>query len=128
MIECAYDHVHLRSLDPAAAGRFYVDVLGAKKISEVQVRGMLRVVLDLGGLRVFIEEAPAGLPQSPVPPFTGVEHIGLRVADLDAAVADLARLGIPLQTAIEQVNPALRVVFLEGPDRVRIELLERKAV
>ncbi len=126
MIPARFDHVHLRSADPAAAARFYCDLFGARLLDELQVRGVRRAVLDLGGLRVFIEEVAPGLHGPPPPPFRGLEHLGLCVPDLDAALATLAASGIAPVTAVEQVNPALRIVFLEGPDQVRIELLERK--
>ncbi len=126
MIPARFDHVHLRSADPAAAARFYCDLFGARLLDELQVRGVRRAVLDLGGLRVFIEEVAPSLHGPPPPPFRGLEHLGLCVPDLDAALATLAAHGIAPVTAVEQVNPALRIVFLEGPDQVRIELLERK--
>ncbi|GJD78400.1 VOC family protein [Methylobacterium gregans] len=118
------DHVHLRSRDPVAAAGFYVTVFGAREVDRVG-DPVSRVVLDLGGLRVFIEQAPADIAEAAVPPHRGIEHIGLRVADIDAALADLAARGIPLAIRLTQVNPALRTAFLDGPDGVRIELLER---
>ena len=127
MIESTVDHVHLRSPDPGRTARFYIDNLGAKPVRELQVRGVLRVVIDLGGLAVFIEEVPADLVQPPSPPFQGLEHIGLRVADLDSALAALAARGIVPIAPAEQVQPGVRIAFIEGPERVRIELLERNS-
>ncbi|AWN34707.1 VOC family protein [Methylobacterium radiodurans] len=118
------DHVHLRSRDPVAAAGFYVAVFGAREEGRVG-DPVSRVVLDLGGLRVFIEQAPADIASAAVPPHRGIEHIGLRVADIDAALADLEARGVPLAIPLTQVNPALRTAFLDGPDGVRIELLER---
>jgi catechol 2,3-dioxygenase-like lactoylglutathione lyase family enzyme len=118
------DHVHLRSRDPVAAAGFYVAVLGARETDRIG-DPVSRVVLDLGGLRVFIEQAPADIAPAAVPPHRGLEHIGLRVADIDAALADLEARGVALAIPLTQVNPALRTAFLDGPDGVRIELLER---
>ena len=128
MIEPTLDHVHLRSPDPRATARFYCDLLGARRLNELQVRGVTRVIIDLGGLRVFIEEVSPDLVSPPPPPFQGLEHIGLRIADLDAALASLAAHGVKPIAPVEQVNPNLRIAFIEGPERVRIELLERKPV
>ncbi len=128
LIEFRCDHVHLRSPDPERTARFYVDVLGASDGGAMQVRGVLRRTVELGGLRIFIEEVPAGTPAPPPAPFMGLEHVGFSVNDLDAVAARLARHGVPLVGGIEQVRPGIRIAFIEGPERVRIELLERRPV
>lgn len=125
MLDIRCDHVHLRSPDPEASARFYLDVLGARDLGSAQVRGALRRMLDLGGLTIFIEAVPPATPAPPPAPFMGLEHIGFGVSDLDAAEAHLARHGVRLLYPIEQVRPGVRIAFIEGPERVRIELIER---
>lgn len=53
----------------------------------------LRVVVDLGGLQLFIEQVPPQTPVAPPPPFVGIEPVGLRVENLAAVVADLRGKG-----------------------------------
>jgi catechol 2,3-dioxygenase-like lactoylglutathione lyase family enzyme len=120
------DHLHLRSRDAVAAATFYVSVFGARETARIGAPAVSRVVLELGTLRLFIEQVPAETPAGAVPPHRGIEHIGLRVPDIEAALADLRRRGIPLVAELTQVNPNLRTAFLDGPDGVRIEILERK--
>ncbi|KMO33301.1 glyoxalase [Methylobacterium variabile] len=121
----AYDHLHLRSRDALAAARFYVEVLGAQETGREGGETPSRIILDLGGVRVFIEQAPEGTGPAAVPPNLGIEHIGLRVEDIEATVADLAARGIPLVSGITDIRPGLRIAFFEGPDGVRIEVLQR---
>ncbi len=120
-----YDHLHLRSRDAVAAARFYVDVLEARETGREGGESPSRIILDLGGMRMFIEQAPEGIAPAAVPPHRGIEHIGLRVEDIEATVADLAARGIPLVSGITDVKPGLRIAFFEGPDGVRIEILQR---
>jgi catechol 2,3-dioxygenase-like lactoylglutathione lyase family enzyme len=120
------DHLHLRSLDAPKAAAFYVEAMGAKEVTRMDVRGNLRIILDLGGLRVFVEQVPEGTPRPPAPPHLGIEHIGLAVDDLDAAVADLRARGVPIVVEPREARPGVRICFIDGPDRVRIELLERR--
>jgi catechol 2,3-dioxygenase-like lactoylglutathione lyase family enzyme len=121
------DHIHLRSPDAAAAASFYVDALGAKEVTRMDVRGALRIILDLGGMRLFVEQVPPGTHRVPEAPFVGIEHIGLAVDDLDAAVADLRARGATFVVEPREARPGVRIAFFEAPDRVRIELIERKA-
>ncbi|BCM84129.1 VOC family protein [Methylobacterium indicum] len=120
-----YDHLHLRSRDAAAAARFYGEVLGARETGREGAERPSRVILDLGGMTMFIEQAPEGTGPAATPPNLGIEHIGLRVEDIEATVADLAGRGIPLVSGITDVRPGLRIAFFEGPDGVRIEVLQR---
>lgn len=117
------DHIHLRSSDCLAAARFYIEMFAATETGRIGAP-VSRVMLDLAGLTLFIEQAPQ-LPAGATPPHRGLEHIGLRVADIEAAVAALARAGFPLVSGVTELNPALRIAFLDGPDGVRIELLQR---
>ena len=126
MIEFRYDHVHLRSPNPESTARFYVDVLGASDADSAEVRGVLRRIVELGGLKIFIEEVPATTPFPPPAPFMGLEHIAFSVNDIDAAAAKLTEHGVPLIGGIERVRPGVRIAFIEGPERVRIEMIERK--
>ena len=121
------DHVHLRSPDPDAAARFYTDMLGAKPVSRAMLGAALRVVVDLGGLPLFIEQVPDTTPHLPAPPFAGMEHIALRVEGFDAAVAELTAKGVAFTTPPHSPRPGIAIAFIAAPDGVLIEILERKA-
>ncbi len=105
------DHVHLRSPDPEAAARFYVEMLGARQVSQAQAGGALRVVVELGGLPLFIEQVESGTPLPPKPPFIGMEHIGLAVDDLETAAATLRSRGVSFTVEPKEVRPGVRVAF-----------------
>lgn len=120
------DHVHLRSRDAVAAAGFYVAIFSARELKRVGSDPVQRVVLDLGGLNVFIEQAPADAHPAVATPCLGIEHLGLRVDDIDAAMADLTARGVPVRTPITARGPGLRIAFVEGPDGALIELLERR--
>ena len=125
MAEYTCDHVHLRSADASAAAEFYVDRFGAVPQFRRTVDGMERVGLDLGGLTVFIDQVPEGTATSPPAPFIGIEHICLAVRGLDAAAAKLRAKGVTFVVEPRELRPGLRFAFVEGPDSVRIELVDR---
>lgn len=126
-MQYACDHVHLRSRDAAKAAAFYVETFGATEVKRVGADPVQRMVLDLGGLTVFIEQAPVETAPATQTPCLGIEHIGLRVADIDAAMADLTARGVPVRMGITERGPGLWIAFVEGPDGALIEVLERRA-
>ncbi len=125
MAQFKCDHVHLRSPDPEAAGRYYTDMFGATITSRMQNGNALRVVVDLGGLTLFIEQVAAATPVPPPPPFMGVEHIGLAVTGFDAAVAELRAKGAVFAVEPQSPRPGVKLAFVQAPDNVRVEILER---
>ena len=70
-------------------------------------------------------ERPPGLAPSAQAPHLGIEHIGLAVEDIEATHADLRCRNATIVSGITDVRPGLRVLFIEGPDAVRIEFLQR---
>jgi catechol 2,3-dioxygenase-like lactoylglutathione lyase family enzyme len=127
MAEFRSDHLHLRSTDPEGAARFYTEMLGAKRTGELMSGNALRVMLNLGGLNLFLEEVPPGTPSTPKPPFLGIEHVGLAVTGFDAAVAELKAKGVVFVKEPSSPRPGVKIAFIQAPDGVQIEILERTA-
>ncbi|MBO1076218.1 VOC family protein [Roseomonas marmotae] len=125
MASFRFDHIHLRSADPEAAAAFYVDNLRATIRDRVRNGAALRVIVDLGGVSLFIEEVPPTTPAAPVPPHQGIEHIGLQVTDMDEAVAAMKARGVRFTMEPKELRPGLRIAFLAAPDGVSVEILQR---
>jgi catechol 2,3-dioxygenase-like lactoylglutathione lyase family enzyme len=121
-----FDHIHLRSPDPEAAAAVWADAFGARITGRVQAGANLRVVLDLAGVPLFLEQVPPGTHAPPAPPFLGIEHVGLTVDDLDAAMAALEAKGIARISGPSQPRPGVRIAFFAAPDGVQVELIERR--
>jgi catechol 2,3-dioxygenase-like lactoylglutathione lyase family enzyme len=121
-----YDHVHLRSPDPEATAVWYEKMFGAVVKRSTQSDGRKRVDLDLGGMTVFIAPiATDKTAQPPDAPYLGLEHLGLRVEGIDAAVAELKRKGAEFTMEPTTIRPGVRIAFLKGPQNVSIEILDR---
>jgi len=119
-----FDHIHLRSPSPEAAAAVWVSAFGARITGRTEHRGNLRIVLDLAGVPLFLEQVPPGTHAPPEPPHLGLEHVGLTVDDLDATMADLE--GVPLVSGPAEPRPGVRIAFFGAPDGVRVELIERR--
>ena len=123
-----YDHMHLRSRDVKKTAEYYRQMFDAEIVESVQSDGKPRTDLDLNGLTIFIAAVPAEATTPPVPaePYVGLDHFGLRVDDMDTAVAELKRRGASFTLEPRTIRPGVRIAFVQAPDNVRIELLERR--
>jgi catechol 2,3-dioxygenase-like lactoylglutathione lyase family enzyme len=132
MRDYRYDHVHLRSADPDAMGRFFETMFGAEVKRDIYPPGTLypgqiRVSMILGGQKVLVAPAHPHDPTAPAPrfPYYGVEHIGLTVDDVDAAVAELRENGADIAIGPLTRSAGLRLAFVRGPEGVMVELVQR---
>ncbi len=129
MAEFAYDHVHLRSPDPDATAAYYERMFGATVIKSVMSNGIERTDMNLGGVMVFIAQTPpdAALSGKPEGHYVGLDHLGLRVSNIDAVVTELKAKGAEFTVEPKTIRPGVRIAFVKGPQNVLIELLDRDA-
>ncbi|MGI6038129.1 MAG: VOC family protein [Limnochordia bacterium] len=122
------DHIHLKSADVEATARWYCDVLGAKITYEGSFRGSKVYYLDINGTIFFLFgqlEGEESVVPADINPRFGLDHFGFQVDDLDAAVAELRAKNVPIIEEPTTVRPGLKIAYIEGPDRTRIELSQR---
>ena len=126
MTQFTWEHIHLRSPDPAATAAWYQDKLGAEVIRTPQPDGSTRIDLNLSGQKVFIAMAdPAKTGAAPQTPYMGLDHFGMTVADIDGAVAELKAKGVEFTMEPRTIRPGVRIAFLTAPQNVSIELIQR---
>lgn len=84
-VNYSFNHRHLIVDDVPKTVAFYQDTLGAKKIQELEFRGIPIVRLEMDGLPLTIsQQIHAGVG----------DHIGLAVDDFEAAIAGLRDRGV----------------------------------
>ena len=113
------NHVHLKTKDPEATAKFYVETMGAKIVSQ-NANGSYRI--DLHGLSLNVSKF---LGQQKREQKYGMEHIAIDTDELDGLIEKLKARGINI---LEQtiVSGGRRVCFFEGPDGVQLEFIEMK--
>jgi len=89
--------------------------------------GQQRITMRLGGQTVLIAPPHPHEATATPPPFPryGLEHIGLTVDDVDAAVKELRAKGAEIAIGPLTRNPGLRLAFIRGPEGIMIELVQR---
>ena len=126
MANFTFDHIHLFSPDPEATAAYYERMLGAEVKRSMQ-QGQPRIDLKLGGANIFILDVSKDAKAKVLPehPHKGLDHFGLSVKEIDKVCADLKAKGAKFTRGPETPRPGIRIAFVEGPEGVSIELLER---
>ena len=127
MTEFSYDHVHLRSPDPEETARYYERMFGAEVIKSVMSNGIERTDMKLGGVMFFIAQVPADsdLAEKPEGSFVSLDHLGLRVRNIDRVCDELKAKGAEFTVEPKTIRPGVRIAFVRGPQIVLVELLDR---
>ena len=124
MTTFTFDHMHLRSPDPNATARFFEEMFGAEVFHTTQ-QGKPRVDVKLDGINIFIAPSADADGTAPAHPHRGLDHFGLRVRGLDPVVERLKAKGVKFTVEPHLARPGLRICFLETPEGVLIEIVDR---
>jgi catechol 2,3-dioxygenase-like lactoylglutathione lyase family enzyme len=113
-------HVHVRAPDPAAALAWYVDKFGGKP---GKLKGQIDGV-EYGDVWVLAQRAEA-VPSAG----HAIDHIGFRPVNLDETVGRLKGKSVKVTSEPRSLTlpsgTTMHIAFIEGPDGVRIELVQR---
>jgi lactoylglutathione lyase len=113
------NHIGISTKHYDDALRFYRDVLGAKEAFTIRnPDGSVRLTYLQLSRDTFVELLPAGADQP-----AGVTHFGIETDDVAASLANLRARGLTVAGPEVGVSKA-RVVRVEDPDGVRIEVME----
>jgi catechol 2,3-dioxygenase-like lactoylglutathione lyase family enzyme len=140
-----FGHLHLFSEDPVSAGEWYMKHFGAKRkgtgavsreprfYNGFQVGPSMSLMLDNVNIIIFpIQYSKQAYPdqwkgQSEMTSTKGrvVDHVGISFENLASALERLQRAGVKVTQPIQsEAGGKLKYAFIEGPDKIRIELVE----
>lgn len=113
-------HVHLRAPNPETALAWYVDKIGGPVAKfKDRIDG-----INLGGVWLLVQKGEAA-------PSAGraIDHLGFRPSNVDTVVAGLKSKGVKVTTEPRPLTlpsgVSMRLAFVESPEGVRIELVQR---
>jgi catechol 2,3-dioxygenase-like lactoylglutathione lyase family enzyme len=141
-----FGHLHLFSADPIAAGEWYIKYFGARgRIPSSRTPRMYRgfqigpsVSLTVDNVNIIIFPAeylkaadPARWKDKVELESTKghvVDHIGFSFDNLTEALEKMRKDGVKVTDEIKSIaNGKIKYAFVEGPDKIRIELVEGHA-
>jgi len=128
MTEIRFDHVHLVAKDPVKTAQWYADMLGGKIWKSVEVRGAPQVYVAFGDSYVIVrgQRGSEAIDDKSRLEW-GIDHFGVRVdGNFDDFCANLKKQGVAFSMEPTDFNPTTRIAFIQAPDGVSVELLNRK--
>jgi lactoylglutathione lyase len=132
MIDYRPDHIHLLASDVNDVAQWYHDKLGAEIVRSRQSDGQERTDLRIGELQIYLSDGEVmkkWLGGALGPPRTvahmGLDHFGLGVDDVDAAIDDLRGRGVDVTFGPTTIRPGCRAAYIAAPDGVEIEIVQR---
>ncbi len=114
------NHVHIKTSDPQKTASFFVDNLGGKITSENRRGGAVSYRLHLHGLNLNVT---GFLAEQKLEQHYGMEHLALDADDFSGTVEKLKAKGVRILEE-RQLPDGRHVCFFEGPEAVRLEVME----
>jgi catechol 2,3-dioxygenase-like lactoylglutathione lyase family enzyme len=111
-------HVHLKTRNPKQTMQFYVDNLGASLIADLGPRGYR---VNLHGLTLNITPI---IDTQKREQHYGIEHLAVDTDDYPGTLAKFRANGVQVLEELPPTN-GRRVGFLQAPDGVQIEVIEK---
>jgi catechol 2,3-dioxygenase-like lactoylglutathione lyase family enzyme len=123
-----FDHVHLVATEPQKTAQWYADHLGGTIVRSGEVKGAPQVYVSIGGFIVIVRgQRPAEKANAKAGLAWGIDHFGVRVkGDFDGFCSELKQKGVTFSLEPTDFNPQTRIAFINAPDGVSVELLNRK--
>ncbi len=135
-----FGHLHLFSADPLAAAAFYQKYFGGKPrgsratphtYRDIPIAPSATVQLDNVNLIIYPIEYPKkvyadqwkGRTEFDSTKGHVLDHIGFSFANLEEALALLRKAGVKVTDEIRSIGK-IKFAFIEGPDKMRIEVIE----
>ena len=114
------NHLHIKTSDPRKTAQWFVENLGAKIAAENRNGDRMSFRLDLHGLGLNVTDFLEG---QKLAQHYGMEHLALDTDDIAGEVQRLKASGARILEE-RQLPDGRRVCFFEGPEGVRLEVME----
>ncbi len=123
-----FHHVHIKSADPKKTADWYVKAFNFAILSDAERPWGDRMVrcsmADGSGVNISNARTGETLGDADAGAHLGIEHLGIKVDDVDAEIERLTALGAELLEGPLDVPDGPRIAFLKTPVDVRVEIIQ----
>lgn len=118
-----FNHIHHETKDVPAAVDFYHRMFDATADEPVERGGNRWAFVRFANIQVTVtdrESRPTELGR-----LQGLDHFALTTDDFEGTLDRIRREGVPIWMGPLKQDNGQRVVFISGPDNIKIELMEQ---
>ena len=119
----SFNHIHHESKDVHAASEWYKKLFHATADEPFERDGATWIRVHIGNVTVTITDRD--FSNTELGRYQGYDHLGLDTDDFDATLAHIENTGVDIWAGPVDTGD-MRLVFINGPDNVKIELMEKK--
>lgn len=121
------DHVHIICGDVEETAKYFKKVFDGRELSRSETGEFPRIRMDVKGVIVFLLGTTRGAGQITARKGNkGLDHFGFQVKDFDETIEELKKRGGKFSEGPGVSPSGNKFAFIEGPDGIHIELIERK--
>lgn len=119
-----FQHIHHEAEDVAVAVDWYKRVFGATAGEPFERAGATWVEVHVGETQITVTDREFAAME--LGRYQGVDHFAFTTDDFDATLAHCEKEGVHIWFGpVEVPGTTQRIVFIDGPDHVKIELMEQ---
>ena len=122
MASYSMNHVHHGAVDVHAAANWYIKLFDAAADEPFEKDGATWQRVHFGGMTITITDRASSGPE--VVRFLGYDHLGIDSDDFDGTLARIKECNVDIWAG-PMDGGGFRIVFINGPDNVKIELMEK---
>jgi catechol 2,3-dioxygenase-like lactoylglutathione lyase family enzyme len=122
-----FDHIHFYCGDVEKTATYFRDFYGGKELSRENRPNSVRVIrMEVQGVPISLMSLLQDNGQlDPGKRKRGLDHLGFKVKDLKSFLEEMKKKGLPVTQDLTVTATGVKMAFVEGPEGIRIELVER---
>jgi lactoylglutathione lyase len=118
----AFDHSHIYCGDMERMASYFKDIFDAKVVQKDERMIRLEVKGTIVNLMIMdpkAEQFETGKGRR------GLDHLAFVATEIESTVEALKKKGVTMNAELKTMAGGTKVVFIDGPEGIRIELLQR---
>ncbi len=117
-----FNHVHHETKDIDEAVAWYKRLFNATSDAPFERGGATWVPVHIGATQITVTDRE--FTDMDLGRYQGYDHFALNTDDFDQTLADIEQQGVEIWMGPVALENGMRIIFINGPDNVKIELME----
>jgi len=117
-----FNHIHHETKNVDEAVTWYIKLFNATSDEPFERSGATWVPVHIGTTQITVTDRE--FTDMDLGRYQGYDHFALNTDDFDQTLADIEAQGVEIWMGPIALENGMRIVFINGPDQVKIELME----